>query len=100
MSNTCEADELPQNRLSVNQKAWHLAKKLLESPEEYGVLVKETKYGIIIDAGIDARGGFQAGKIITEICLGGYGEATITSTKYDDLTFPSIFSQTNYPPSS
>ena len=97
MSSICEADELPPNRLSVNQKAWRLAKKLLESPEEYGVVVKETKYGILIDAGIDARGGFQAGKIITEICLGGYGEATITSTKYDDLTLPSIFVQTNYP---
>jgi len=97
MSNTCEADELPKSILSVNLSAWRLAEKLVSSPEKYGLVVKETRQGTIIDAGIKAKGGLQAGKIITEICLGGYGKATISSTKYDDLTLPSIFVQTKYP---
>jgi len=89
---------LSKSRLSVNKGAWHLAEKLCDSPEEYGVIVKETSHGVtLIDAGILAKGSLEAGKIITEICLGGLGEAKISSTKYDDLTLPSIFVHTNYP---
>jgi len=89
---------LPESKLSVNKKAWHLAEKLRDSPEEYNVTVKKTSHGVtLIDAGILAKGSLEAGKIITKICLGGYGEATISPTKYDDLTLPSIFVQTDYP---
>lgn len=89
---------MPKSKLSVNKKAWHLAEKLCDSSEEYGVIVKETSQGAtLIDAGISAKGSLEAGKIITEICLGGIGEAKISSTKYDDLTLPSIFVRTDYP---
>src|SRR3990170_7040472 len=86
-------------RISVNQKGWSLAQKLRDSPEKYGVAVKETSQGVIvIDAGIATEGSLEAGRLVTEICLGGYGEATITTTKYDnELTLPSISVQTNYP---
>jgi len=89
---------LPKSKLSVNRKAWSLAEKLCDSSEEYGVIVKETSHGVtLIDAGILAKGNLEAGKIITEICLGGFGEAKISSTKYDNLTLPSIFVSTDYP---
>jgi len=82
----------------VNRAAWSLAKKLCDQAEEFGVLVKETKSGAtLIDAGIEAKGGFLAGRIITEICLGGYGEAKIFSKQYDDLELPSIFLYTDHP---
>jgi len=89
---------LPNGKLSVNKKAWRLVEKLLDSPEEYCVAVKETRHGTLIDVGIRVKGGLQAGKLITEICLGGYGKATISSTKYDDnLTLPTITVQTDHP---
>jgi len=82
----------------VNRTAWSLAKKLRDQAEEFGVAVKETKSGaILIDAGIEAKGGFLAGRIITEICLGGYGKAEIFFKQYDDLEFPSIFVHTDHP---
>jgi methenyltetrahydromethanopterin cyclohydrolase len=84
--------------LSVNRAAWQLAKKLCDKASEYGVSVKETKSGtILIDAGIEAKGGFLAGKIVTEICLGGYGKAKITHMHLDDLKLPSIFVYTDHP---
>ena len=53
-------------------------KKLCTEAEYYGVVLEETKSGAtLIDAGIQAKGGFLAGQIITEICLGGYGKANI-----------------------
>jgi methenyltetrahydromethanopterin cyclohydrolase len=82
----------------VNRTAWTLAKKLRDQAEEFGVVVKETKSGTtLIDAGIEAKGGLLAGKIITEICLGGYGRAEIFYKQYDDLEFPSIFVYTDHP---
>ncbi len=86
------------SKISVNKKGWRLAQKLRDLPKKYGVVVKEASQGVtIIDTGISTEGSLEAGRIVTEICLGGYGEATITKTKYDDLTMDSISVQTNYP---
>ncbi len=84
--------------LSVNRSALRLVKKLREGAEEYGVKVKNTESGAtLIDAGIKAKGGFLAGKIITEICLGGLGKAEILCAPYGDLMLPSIFVYTDHP---
>ena len=89
---------MPKAKLSVNRKALKLVDKLCENADEYGVLVKKTRAGAtFIDAGIEAKGGFQAGKIITEICLGGYGEVEVSAVRYDDVVLPSVFVHTNYP---
>lgn len=89
---------MSQAKLSVNRRALKLVGKLRQDPDEYGVLIKETDAGTtLIDAGIKAKGGFEAGKVITEICLGGYGKAKIYPFKYDELILSSIFVYTNYP---
>ena len=88
---------MPQ-RLSVNKTAHQIVKKLCNQADEYDVIVGETKSGAtLIDAGIKAKGGFLAGKLITEICLGGYGKARISHTRLDDLEFPSILIYTDNP---
>jgi methenyltetrahydromethanopterin cyclohydrolase len=51
----------------------------------------------IIDAGAKARGGFEAGRIITEICMGGCAKAAITHQKYGDLDLPSIQIYSDHP---
>jgi len=82
----------------VNYSAWQLAKKLCDESEEYGVVVKETKSGAtLIDAGIKAKGGFLAGKIITEICLGGLGKAEVFTSRYNNLELSSISVYTDHP---
>ena len=93
-----EEKRLPTPKLSVNRTAWSLTKKLGNQAEKFGVGVKETKLGTtLIDAGIEAKGGLLAGRIITEICLGGYGKAKIFYKQYDDLELPSIFVYTDHP---
>jgi methenyltetrahydromethanopterin cyclohydrolase len=77
--------------LSVNRLAWKLLDELVEKTELYAVKVEKTDSGTtIIDAGANARGGFEAGRIITEICMGGCSRAAITHQKYGDLDLPSI----------
>ena len=85
-------------KLSVNRMAYSLVKKLCDRADEFGVVVKKTPSGAtLIDAGIEAQGGFAAGQIITEICLGGLGKAEIFYKDYGDLELPSIFVYTDYP---
>jgi methenyltetrahydromethanopterin cyclohydrolase len=78
--------------------AWKLLEELLKSPRFYGVKVERTAEGTtIVDAGVRARGGFEAGRIITEICMGGLGKAQICSRKYGDMEVLSIFVYTDHP---
>jgi methenyltetrahydromethanopterin cyclohydrolase len=84
--------------LSVNRLAWELAEKLLSKQAFYGVHASKTSAGAtVIDAGVNVPGGFQAGKMLTELCLGGAGKAQISFKAYGDLTFPSITVSTDYP---
>jgi methenyltetrahydromethanopterin cyclohydrolase len=84
--------------ISVNRLAWEILKKLRNNPELYGVGVGETAAGTtVIDAGIRVKGGFEAGRLITEICMGGCAKAEITSRRYGDLELPTIFVYSDNP---
>jgi methenyltetrahydromethanopterin cyclohydrolase len=84
--------------LSVNQLAWKLAEKLLNNQAFYGVHASKTSAGAtIIDAGVNTPGGFQAGKILTELCMGGAGKAQLGFKAYGDLTLPSITVSSDHP---
>jgi methenyltetrahydromethanopterin cyclohydrolase len=84
--------------LSVNRLAWKLAEKMLDNQEFYGVKAsKSTSGATIVDAGVNAPGGFQAGKIFTELCMGGCGKAHIGFKNYGDLELPSITVCTGQP---
>lgn len=84
--------------LSVNQMAWEKAQKFIDNPEFYGVTVsKSTAGATIIDAGVKAPGGFQAGKKLIELCMGGAGKAQLGFKTYGDLTFPSVTISTDHP---
>ncbi|MEJ2242508.1 MAG: methenyltetrahydromethanopterin cyclohydrolase, partial [Candidatus Bathyarchaeota archaeon] len=85
-------------QLDLNVSALSLINELSSNPKKYGVIIEKTPSGTtLIDAGINARGGFLAGKIVTEICLGGYGQVQILPMQYDDIFLPSIYVQTDFP---
>jgi methenyltetrahydromethanopterin cyclohydrolase len=84
--------------LSINKMAWQKAQKFINNPELYGVIISKSNAGAtIIDAGVNAPGGFQAGKILTEICMGSAGKAQLGFKTYGNLTFPSITVMTDHP---
>ena len=85
-------------KASLNIAALPAVEKLISDAEKYNVTVEVTESGAtLIDAGLNAEGGFLAGEIVTEICLGGYGEAKITPIQYGDIVLPSIFVVTDHP---
>jgi len=84
--------------LSVNRLALKLLEKLCANPEFYRVNIEKTDSdATIVDAGIKAKGGFQSGKLITEICMGGCAKTRMTSRQYGKQELPSIFVYTDHP---
>ena len=85
-------------KISLNMSTLDLVKTLCKETEKYAVSVEKTDSGAtLIDAGLESKGGFLTGKMITEICLGGYGEARILPVQYEDVVLPSVYVQTDYP---
>lgn len=90
--------ETMRKALSVNFLAWKLVERLVENAALYRVNVTKTDNGTtIVDAGIEAEGGFQAGRLVTEICMGGCGKAKIAYREYREFELPSISVDTDNP---
>jgi len=85
-------------KISVNQEALKLVKILCDQPDKYGVKISRTSLGATqMDAGIKAPGGYLAGAIITEICMGGLGKATLSHMDLGELILPAISVYTDHP---
>ncbi|MCY4419995.1 MAG: methenyltetrahydromethanopterin cyclohydrolase [Gammaproteobacteria bacterium] len=65
-------------KVSVNQLAKPLVQELVDRHAALRVgLGKFSNGARYIDAGIDSRGGLEAGRLIGEICMGGLGKVTL-----------------------
>jgi methenyltetrahydromethanopterin cyclohydrolase len=68
---------------SVNKLTQPLVQQLLDNADKLRVGVERLENGCtVIDAGINAVGGLEAGRIIAEICLGGMGTVTLGHSSY------------------
>ena len=72
-----------QYTASVNKLAQPLVRELIENADKLRVSVQKLGNGCtIIDAGINVPGGIAAGRLITEICLGGMATISISHSNY------------------
>lgn len=70
---------------SVNTLSQPLVNQLITNADQYRLDIQTLANGsTIIDAGINAPGGLEAGRIITEICLGGMGTVSISQSTYTE----------------
>lgn len=84
--------------LSVNRGAFKIVEELMSKPEYYGVKVERVEGGgTVIDAGVKARGGYEVGLRITEICMGGLGKAYLTVKPYENFLLPTVVVYTDEP---
>jgi methenyltetrahydromethanopterin cyclohydrolase len=85
-------------KISVNRLAMRLLDELIEKPDFYRVQIEKTESGVtIVDAGIHAKGGFETGRLVTEICMGGCAKTEVTSRIYGNMELPSILVYTDHP---
>jgi methenyltetrahydromethanopterin cyclohydrolase len=65
--------------VSVNAHALPIVKHLIANADKLRLKIGKLANGAtLIDAGIEALGGLEAGRLIAEICMGGLGVVTIT----------------------
>jgi len=84
--------------LSINKLAYKLAQKLIENPDYYRVRVEQLPSGAtVIDTGIEAHGGYEAGLMVTRIAMGGVGAAELGYSDFNGLKLPTVIISTDYP---
>ena len=70
-----------KNQARINEKTQKLVEELLSGAEEFRLVSSKLENGTtLIDAGIDAAGGLEAGRRIAEICMGGLGRVDLRSS--------------------
>lgn len=72
-----------QYQASVNKLTQPLVQYLVDHADKLRLSVQKLDNGAtLIDAGIAVPGGLEAGRIITEICMGGLGTASLLHSSY------------------
>lgn len=78
-------------RISVNRRAVDLVDRLLKESAALGAEVHRLPNGTrVVDVGVQAPGGFGAGKVVALICLGGLGEVSFIPYDLGGLTIPAV----------
>jgi methenyltetrahydromethanopterin cyclohydrolase len=76
--------------LTLNQKAWAIAEQMAGDAAALRLKVQNVGGATIIDCGIEAPGGLQAGLHLTEVCMAGRGEVALVSSQLGDWHGPAI----------
>ena len=84
--------------ISVNQRSQHLIEDLIDKSDYYRVGIKKGyKNCTIIDAGLNVEGNMEAGRVVSEICLGGLGRVHILNSTQTNEWPLTIHVNTNDP---
>ena len=83
--------------LSINRLAHKLVEELKAEPEYYGVTVETLPSGAtVIDTGLEAHGGYEAGLMTTRIAMGGAGTASLGYADFG-VKLPTVIVSTDHP---
>jgi methenyltetrahydromethanopterin cyclohydrolase len=84
--------------LSLNKLALKHVRQFLDEPEYYNVIVERLPSGAtIIDTGLNAVGGYEAGLMTTRVAMGGAGAVGLGYADYGGLKLPTVVVSTDYP---
>src|SRR5262245_10461111 len=84
--------------LNMNQRAWDLADRAVTRADQWRLAVRTLDCGArVIDAGIDAGGGFAAGRLLADLCMGGAGHIEYASLTIAGDTWPGVQVWTDHP---
>lgn len=84
--------------LSVNDKALEITEEMMDWAEELKIESSQLGNGsTVIDCGVNVPGSYEAGRLFTEVCMGGYATTTITTHKVGDVPLAFIDVTTDQP---
>jgi methenyltetrahydromethanopterin cyclohydrolase len=88
----------PGGGLGLNERAWHMADAMAAHAETLRVTERTLPGGArVIDAGVDAPGGFGAGRAVAEICTGGLADIAYPPIPIAGETWPGVRVWTDHP---
>lgn len=84
--------------LSVNGNVKRIVDEIIKNAKELRVKIEKIGDGAtLIDTGVEAQGGYMAGKYLTEACMGGFGGAYLSMAALEDMFLPAITVTTDFP---
>jgi len=84
--------------LGMNERAWMLADRAIARAAELRIAVHTLSSGArVLDAGAHVPGGFAAGLVLTELCMGGLGHVELASLTIGGETWPGVLVWTDHP---
>lgn len=82
----------------LNERALQLIEDAAESAEMIRVQQHEVRgSGLLLDFGVEAEGGLEAGLLLADVCLCGLADVSLTSSLIGDLAWPHIQVWTDFP---
>ncbi|MBD3230309.1 MAG: methenyltetrahydromethanopterin cyclohydrolase [Candidatus Lokiarchaeota archaeon] len=83
--------------ISVNKGAYKVISEIIEDKERLQVDVIKVGDSTVIDMGVKAKGGYEAGLKMSQACLGGYASVAFDSINFGDIIMPALTVSTNQP---
>lgn len=83
--------------LSPNQQALPIVQDLIARREQLQVAVHLVSGATVIDCGINAPGGWEAGVVFASICLGGLAQVKMHWADFGGLRWPAVEVVTDHP---
>jgi methenyltetrahydromethanopterin cyclohydrolase len=83
---------------TLNELAWSLCDKLVADRERFNVTVMKSACGArLVDSGVKAGGGLEAGRRLAEICVAGLAEIAVESSVLGNYSGPTVTIRTDQP---
>ena len=77
--------------ISLNERAHAVFQRLSAAAEPLQVAVSELGNGAtVLDAGVETGGSLEAGRLFSEVCMGGLADVQLRQLQLDDLTLPGV----------
>jgi len=83
--------------LSPNLLSLPYVRQLTDHPEKYGTAVTKPGGVTLVDCGVKAKGGWEAGVLFANICLGGLASVSLTWGDFAGLRWPAVEVVTDHP---
>lgn len=82
----------------LNDRAWTLSEEMRGRAEELRVRATRLDGGArVLDLGVEAAGGLEAGRRLAEICMGGLGAVRLAHVDLDGWWLPAVEVATDHP---
>jgi methenyltetrahydromethanopterin cyclohydrolase len=84
--------------LNLNERANQLAEAMADDPLGFRIALSSVSGGSrVIDAGVAVEGGYGAGLVLAEICMGGLGDVKYASLGVGGENWPGVLVRTDHP---